>query len=191
MHRAVALRLSIRIFFRLVARPAATWCTEGSRHLFYELTKSKYTWEVLNQRNILWIPTWSIKCAYLFLISPINWSHVRVYLCLWQKSRPGAADSRHGVPVRVKPWQRTLVVLDLEGVDDLLMVKSLKLTLFFVIQLPKTNFTLKFFLTFSYQIFCLVQFNTRNLEKNFIRTLKMIFQILKWMEGVSLVGTFL
>lgn len=164
---------------------------EESRHLFYELTKSEFTWEVLNQQNFLWIPTWSIKCAYLFLISPINWSHARVYLCLWQKSRPGAADSRHGVPVRVKPWQRTLVVLDLEGVDDLLMVKSLKLTLFFVIQLPKTNFTLKFFLTFSYQIFCLVQFNTRNLEKNFIGTLKMIFQILKWMEGVSLVGTFL
>lgn len=92
---------------------------EESRHLFYELTKSEFTWEVLNQQNILWIPTWSIKCAYLFLISPINWSHMRVYLCLWQKSRPGAADSRHGVPVRVKPWQRTLVVLDLEGVDDL------------------------------------------------------------------------
>lgn len=163
---------------------------EGSRHLFYELTMSEFTWEVLNQQNILWIPTWSIKCAYLFLISPINWSHVRVYLCLWQKSRPGAADSRHGVPVRVKPWQRTLVVLDLEGVDDLLMVKSLKLTLFFVKQLAKTNFTLKLFWFFHIK-FSLVQFNTRNLEKNFIRTLKMIFQILKWMEGVSLVGTFL
>lgn len=51
---------------------------------------------------------------------------LRGYLCLWQKSRPGAADSRHGVPVLVNPWQRTLAVLERDGVDDLLMVKLFK-----------------------------------------------------------------
>jgi hypothetical protein len=46
-------------------------------------------------------------------------------LCRWQKSCPGAADKRHGVPARVRPWQRTLVVLDRDGVDDLCTKRDL------------------------------------------------------------------
>lgn len=67
----------------------------------------------------------------------------------------------------------------------------IEINIVFCYTTSKNKFYSSIILTLSYQIFCLVQFNTRNLEKNFIGTLKMIFQILKWMEGVSLVGTFL
>lgn len=126
MYGTVALRLSIGIFSDLELQTCSYlmhgWdpdvFAEGSRHLFYELTKSEFTWEVLNQQNLLYRSqheAWNVCTCF----SSLLWSHVRVYLCLWQKSRPGAADNRHGVPVRVKPLQRMLVVLDLEGVDDL------------------------------------------------------------------------
>lgn len=49
MHRAVVLRLSIRIFFRLVARPAATWCIDGIL-MFCQGIKASFLW--INQ---VWI----------------------------------------------------------------------------------------------------------------------------------------
>lgn len=61
MYGTVALRLSIGIFSDLELQTCSylmhRWdpdvFAEGSRHLFYELTKSEFTWEVLNQQNLL------------------------------------------------------------------------------------------------------------------------------------------
>lgn len=61
MYGTVALRLSIGIFSDLELQTCSylmhIWdpdvFAEGSRHLFYELTKSEFTWEVLNQQNLL------------------------------------------------------------------------------------------------------------------------------------------